>query len=217
MPINSPGTHQPSRQRHIVVAGHRIAGRMIVKQHDRRRAGPSSPRETLHADGRCWCRAFRPTAASIAARDASCRAARRRTARPARLPNCGNSSSAASRELRNLRPLAAAANQRAAARFDGGDQLRGPRARRCPGPGAGRRVTIVQDREGRQPTRAPRSRDRAHRSAARPVRARSPAARCRRARRARRARAFHAVDRAAQPTSSYTIPAILPAQCVACR
>ena len=180
-PHQLPRPHQASRQRHVVVAGRRIAGRMVVKQDDRRRPAPAASRNTSR--GWTMLASSVPTdSRSIAARDASCRAGRRRSARPG---GCRTAAPAAPRHRERSTICGrsrAAAHERAPARFDCGDQLRGARARRCPA--RWRRSsesTLARAREGRRPTRARRWRVRARRRAARRARGRSRAARCRRA------------------------------------
>ena len=87
-PHQHPRRGQPPRQLHIVRAWGGIAGGMIVKHHDRRRAADAPPLETpraartIGAVQRC-----RPPAPPSASPDASCRAARCRTVRPRATPN----------------------------------------------------------------------------------------------------------------------------------
>ena len=216
MPISSPAAHQPARQHHVILARRRIAGRMIVEQHDRRGARRWPPPGTPRADARCSRRACRPTAPSSAGRDAWCRAGRRRTARPA---GCRIAAAAAPRHRAGRRSAAA----------------RGGRAAACAGPASTAAISLrgarradarhlpqvvvapARARAGRRPTRAPRWRDRARSARGAPCPSTiassslSPSA-------AAPTRSSFSRGRSCGATGLHRTPSLLyfPARCVAC-
>ena len=202
--------NQPLGQSGVLAARLRIAGRMVVKQHDRRGAAARRlPEDLARMDDAGVEGADRQHGAS-GARGAWCRAAHAelldRPVAVLRQQELGDGARA--RDLRAARRRRA--RQRAAAQLDRGEDLRRTGRADAANASSARRAP-TRARPATPPTAASTALARSSALArALPARARSRRARCRRALPRRGARAFHAADRAARRSSSYTIPAILP-------